>query len=110
MNNATWTLWLIIIAIGLLTLATRLSFILVLERMRVPPLVQRALRFVPIAVLTAIIVPALLLPNNTVAISLHNTRLLAGVLAVGVAYATRNALATIVAGMGALWLLQLVLH
>ena len=99
-------LWLIIIAAGVLTYGIRLSFILALERMKMPPTIHRALRFVPIAVLTAIIVPALLLQNNTLAISSHNTRLLAGALAVVVAWITRNALLTIVVGMGALWLLQ----
>jgi branched-subunit amino acid transport protein len=104
------TLWLIIIAIGVLTFATRLSLILAWERITVPPRVQRALRFVPVAVLSAIILPALLLQNNTPALTLHNTRLLAGALAVVVAWTTRNALLTIVAGMGALWLLQFVLR
>jgi branched-subunit amino acid transport protein len=61
-------------------------------------------------VLSAIILPGLLLQNNTPALTLHNTRLLAGALAVVVAWTTRNALLTIVAGMGALWLLQFVLR
>lgn len=104
------TLWLIIIVIGVLTFATRLSLILAWERITVSPRVRRALRFVPVAVLSAIILPALLLQNNTPALTLHNTRLLAGALAVVVAWTTRNALLTIVAGMGALWLLQFVLR
>ena len=100
------TLWLIIIIIGLLTYAIRLSFILFFSKMDIPSLLQRAFRFVPVAVLSAIIVPALLLPKGTLALSFGNARLLAGILAVVVAWRTKNVLITLVVGMGALYLLQ----
>jgi len=100
------TLWLTIIIIGLLTYAIRLSFILFFSKMDIPSLLQRAFRFVPVAVLSAIIVPALLLPKGVLALSLSNARLLAGMLAVVVAWRTRNVLITLVVGMGALYLLQ----
>lgn len=103
-------LWAAIVAIGGLTFATRLSFIVALRNADVPLPVRRALRLVPIAVLCAIIVPALVLPNGVPALNYHNTRLLAGALAVVVAWVTRNALVTIALGMGALWLLQWVVH
>lgn len=104
------TLWLAIAAIGALTYATRLSFILALGRREVARPVARALRLVPIAVLSALILPTLLLPNGAPALTLQNTRLLAGALAVVVAWVTRNALLTIAVGMGALWLLQWLLR
>lgn len=104
------SVWVIIVAIGLLTFASRLAPILSLERVTIPDGIQRALRFVPIAVLSAIIVPALVLRDGTLALTPHNARLMAGALAVLVAWATRNALATIAVGMGALWLLQWVLR
>ncbi len=100
------TLWLTLIIVGVLTYATRLSFILFFSRMDVPTLLQRAFRFVPIAVLSAIIFPALFLPQGTLAFSISNTRLLAGVLALVVAWRTKNVLLTLVIGMGALYLLQ----
>ncbi|HLF02426.1 MAG TPA: AzlD domain-containing protein [Anaerolineales bacterium] len=100
------TLWLTIIAAGLLTFAIRLSFIVVFGQRPIPGMVRRALRFVPAAVLTAIIFPELLMPGKQFDLSLGNARLLAGLLAAVVAWRTRNVLLTIVAGMGALWVLQ----
>ncbi|MCI0394591.1 MAG: AzlD domain-containing protein [Chloroflexi bacterium] len=99
------TLWLTLLAIGLCTYAIRLSFILLFGRLEVPPLVQRALRFVPPAVLAAIIFPDVLMPNGVLDFSPGNPRLVAGALAVIVAWRTRNALLTIAVGMAALLLL-----
>jgi len=103
-------LWLIIICIGVMTLAIRLSFILLLERLAVPDVVQRALRFVPAAVLSAIIVPDLVMQQGTLNVAATNPRLLAGLLAAAIAWRTQNVLLTIAVGMGALWGLQAVLY
>lgn len=100
------TLWLILLAGGALTYATRLSFILLFERMGVPAGVRRALRFVPPAVLSAIIFPELLLANGGLELSTGNLRLLAGILAALAAWRTRNVLLTIAIGMAGLLLLQ----
>jgi branched-subunit amino acid transport protein len=100
----SWLPWLALA--GLLTFATRLSFIALLGRFEPPPLVFRALRLVPPAVLSAILVPELVLRQGAADLSFSNLRLLAGLVAVGVALWTRNVLATVVAGMVVLWLLQ----
>ena len=102
------TLWLIIIGMGIVTYAIRLSLIVLLGRVEVPPLVQQALRFVPPAVLSAIVFPELLQPGGTLDISFGNARLFAGVLAALVAWRTKNMLLTIGVGMAALWILQTV--
>ncbi len=62
----------------------------------------------PPAVLSAIIFPELLRPGGTFDLSFGNVRLLAGVLAAGVAWRTKNVLLTIGVGMVALWVLQVV--
>ena len=103
------TLLLTFIIIGLLTYTIRLSFILFFSRMDIPSLLQRAFRFVPVAVLSAIIVPALFLPKGVLALSLTNARLLAGIIAIGVAGKTKNVLVTLVVGMGTLYVLQFVM-
>ncbi len=102
-------LWLTIIAMGLVTFAIRLSLIALLGRFEVPPLISQALRFVPPAVLSAIVLPELLQPGGQLNLSLGNARLLAGLMAVLVAWRTRNVLLTVGAGMLALWLLQSLL-
>jgi len=100
--------WLLLIGMGLVTYAIRLSLIVLIGRVDVPPIIQRALRFVPPAVLSAIIFPELLRPGGTLDLSFGNVRLLAGVLAAGVAWRTKNVLLTIAVGMAALWVLQVV--
>jgi branched chain amino acid efflux pump len=102
--------WLLILAVaGAVTFATRLSFIALLGRVEMPRVVGRALRFVPPAVLSAIIVPELLVRDGVPALSMQNARLLAGVVAATIAWKTRNVLLTIASGMASLWILQAVL-
>jgi branched-subunit amino acid transport protein len=98
--------WAVMILGGLLTYGIRLSFIFLLGKLAVPEAGKRALRFVPPAVLSAIIAPALLLPDGRLDLTPGNFRLLAGVVAILVAWRTKSALLTIVAGMGALLLLS----
>ena len=100
------SLWLVMIAAGLLTFLTRLSFISLFSDREMPPPLQRALGYVPPAVLTAIIFPELLLKNGELTIGPDNLRLLAGLVAILVAWKTRRIMPTIVAGMVLLWLLQ----
>jgi branched-subunit amino acid transport protein len=100
--------WLTMLLAGILTYAIRLSFILLLGRMEIPPLLRRALRFVPPAVLTAIVFPELLIRDGSLALSPGNPRLLAGILAVAVAWRTKNIVLTIVVGMAALYLFQML--
>ena len=100
-------IWLVLIAGGLITFGMRLSFIYLLGRVAVPAGVQRALRFVPAAVLSALVAPELLMPDGSFDIGLGNHRWLAGLVAILVAWRTRNTLLTILAGMLALLLLEL---
>lgn len=100
------TLWLMLLVIGAITYAIRLSCIGLLGQREMPALLLKTLRFVPIAVLPAIILPQLFLRNNTLVLSLQNPRWIAGMLAGVVAWRTRNVLLTIAVGMVALWVLQ----
>jgi len=100
------TVWLTMLAVGLLTFGTRLSFIYLFGRQQIPTRVKRGLRFVPPAVLTALIFPELFLPGGTLDVSLGNERLIAGIIAALVAWRSRSTVATIIAGMAALLLLQ----
>jgi branched-subunit amino acid transport protein len=102
-------LWLVMLLGGLLTYATRLSFILLMEKLRVPGWLRRSLTYVPPAVLTAIIFPEIFVQQGEINISLLNPRLIAGFLAVMVAWRTRNALLTVTAGMLCLWIVQAIL-
>lgn len=97
-------IWLILIVAGLLTFLTRLSFIALLGKWSPPAWLSRALRFVPPAVLTAIILPEILIRNNQ--FEPVNSRLLAGIIAAAVGLRTRSTLLTILVGMASLLLLK----
>ena len=102
-------IWFVMLLGGLLTFGMRLSFIYLFGRVHVPDGVRRALRFVPPAVLSALVLPELVMPSGQLDMSLGNHRWLAGLIAILVAWRTRSVLLTILAGMAALLLLQLLL-
>jgi branched-subunit amino acid transport protein len=95
-----------IVVAGVLTFLTRLSFIGFLADREAPALVARALHFVPPAVLTAIVFPELLIHDGGINASPGNLRLLAGMIAIAVAWRYKRILLTIVVGMATLWALQ----
>lgn len=101
-------IWLVMLLGGLLTFGMRLSFIYLLGRFEVPEAMRRALRFVPPAVLSAIVLPELLMPSGQLDLSFFNDRLLAGITAILVAWKTKNTLLTILVGMAVLLVLQVV--
>lgn len=101
-------IWLVMVLGGLVTFGMRFSLIYLLAEggFQVPETMRRALHYVPPAVLSAIIFPELFLRNGSIDLSMENTRLLAGLAAVLVAWFSRNTLVTIIAGMAVLFLLQ----
>ncbi len=101
------TLWLTMLAAGAITFAIRLSFIGAAGRFDAPDWFIRLLRFVPVAALSALVWPDLLVGDNGVLLT--QPRLYAGLAAALIAWATRNVMLTIAGGMLALWLLQWLL-
>ena len=99
-------LWGLLILGGLATYLMRLSFIALFGRFAIPLWLQRSLRYVPPAVLSAIVFPELMVRQGRIDLSVGNNRLLAGMVAALVAWRTRNALLTILAGMIMLYVLQ----
>ncbi len=104
-------IWLVMIVGGLITFGMRFSLIYLFGRLEIPETMRKALHYVPPAVLSAIVFPELIYPSpsNQLDISLGNTRLLAGVIAILVAWYTKNTLITILAGMIALFALQVLI-
>lgn len=100
---------LLVLGMTLATMATRIPVLMWLTRGELPPGVARALRYVPPAVLSAIIFPYVLLPGNHLDLSLGNAPLLASVFATLVAWRTRNLLLTIVLGMAFLLIARALL-
>ncbi|MDO9126120.1 MAG: AzlD domain-containing protein [Parvibaculum sp.] len=104
------TVWLAIVAIGIGTFALRACFIELGGRFTLPAPVTQALRFLPAAVLSAIIVPAVLRGEaGSLYFGIDNPRLIASVVAPLIAWKTKSVLATLAGGMGTLWILQAAL-
>ena len=103
------TFWLTLAGMALVTYALRASFLVLPPGVETPAFLRRALRYVPAAVLTAIWAPELLLAGGEFAISPGNERLLAGAVAIAVAWRWRLTFVTILAGLAALHLFNWIL-
>lgn len=87
--------WWLILGMAGITFVLRYS-LFAWPNLRFPPVVRQGLHYVPTAVLTAIVVPGLLLPDGQHwALALDNAYLLAGLAAILIAALTRHLLATI---------------
>lgn len=102
-------LWGLFLVIGMGTFALRLSFVELYGNLRVPPLVSRALAYVPASVLAALVLPAVIYPEGHGDFVLANPQIPAAILAGLVAWKTRNTLLTLAVGMAALWGLKMVM-
>lgn len=95
---------LLIAGMALVTFGVRYPVLALVGKIQLPPTILRALKYVPPAVLAAIILPEVLFnADKQIDISLTNSYLIAAVVAVLVAWRTKNLLLTIVLGMLALW-------
>ncbi len=96
----TLTELLLVAGMTLVTFAARYPVLALVGRLELPDRVIRALRYVPPAVLTAIIVPEMLLRDGDLALAADNAYLVGGIVAALVSWRTKNLLLTIILGMG----------
>lgn len=101
--------FLLIAGMALVTFGVRYPVLALVGRLQLPEMVLKALRYVPSAVLTAIIVPMITLKDGVFDLRLGNSYLVAGIIAALIAWRTKNLLLTIVLGMAALWGYRLLL-
>ena len=100
-------IWLVMILGGIFTFGTRFVMLSGWVAHGLPKWLVDALVFVPIAVLTAILVPAVLIdPATQHIVVIGNARVVAAVVATIIALLTRNVIATISSGLATLWLVQ----
>jgi branched-subunit amino acid transport protein len=108
MIDPGWKLWAVIVLVGAANYLSRLSFIELLSRRSVPPLVATALRYVAVAMLTALVLPMVLTTPAGLALD-GNPRVPAAIVAGAVAFFTRSMPWTLAAGMAVMWGWQAVL-
>ncbi|MNC64328.1 Branched-chain amino acid transport protein (AzlD) [compost metagenome] len=98
--------WWLILGMTAITFVLRYS-LFAFPHLRFPPVVRQGLHYVPTSVLTAIVVPGMLLPDGEHwALSLDNAYLLAGLATIAIAAVTRHLLATIGGGLLVFFLLR----
>jgi branched-subunit amino acid transport protein len=101
-------IWFTIFGMAFVTFLTRVVPMLAM-RGEIAPWIRRWLSFVPVAVFTALALPPLLVLRTEVGAQLSfGTPLLAGLVGAIVAWYTRSALATMLAGLAVYWLLRMV--
>jgi branched-subunit amino acid transport protein len=103
---STTVLLLTMAACGLVTFLIRLSFIAFGHHLPDDPRISAVLRFVPPPILGALIAPEIFMVGSNLSIARDNPRLWAALVALLIARLTRSVLATIAAGMAALWVVQ----
>jgi branched-subunit amino acid transport protein len=98
---------LIILGMAVITLLIRTTVFIVGERLVFSPLVRTALGFVPVTVLTAIIVPMAVSPHGGGAeLTWRNPQLVGALAAIVVSALTRRPLLTIAVGLATFFLWQ----
>lgn len=89
----------LILGMMVVTVVVRYPVLALVGRFDLPGPLFRALKFVPVAVLTAISVPEIPTPGGYFSLSYTNAHLVAGIVAIVAAWRTRILLVTIVLGM-----------
>ena len=90
----------------LVTFLVRYPLLAMSGRLTLPPKLLQALNYVPPAVLTAIVVPAVLVEGNSLWLGWTNPRLIGALAALSVGLWKKNLLLTILVGMGVFLLWQ----
>ncbi len=99
--------YLLIGGMAAITFLVRYAMFATAGRVEIPDFVTRALRYVPPAVLSAIILPAVLLPGGKeLDLSLGSPQLVGALVSLLVGRLSGNILAVIVSGMGTFWIWQ----
>ncbi|MGF1763184.1 AzlD domain-containing protein [Aliivibrio kagoshimensis] len=101
--------WLLIGGMFLATFSIRFVMFALAGKFKFPMWMERSLRFVPPTVLTAIIVPMVVMPQGEVDVSVTNPYLLSAIAAFLIALLTKNLLKTISLGMIFFFVLKWIL-
>lgn len=103
MDYSKTEIWLIIVVLGIGTFFLRYSFLGLIGNRALPEWALRYLRYTPVAVLPGLVAPLVLWPSATQG-EIDPARLIAAGATVLVGIVTRNTLAAILGGLGALYL------
>jgi branched-subunit amino acid transport protein len=96
----------VIVAMGVVTYATRVGFFGFAQRFRLNPLLRRLLEYVPLSILAALIFPAVLAPSGRLASPVTNMYVWAAVITSAVLLISRRPWAAIILGVAVMVLFR----
>lgn len=91
--------WLLIALMALVTFGIRYALFASANTIQLPDKIQQALKYSAPCVLTAIWLPAVMMPNGAIDISFQNAYLVGALIALAIAVWRKNTLLTIVVSM-----------
>lgn len=103
-----WYSLAVIVSLTVVSFISRSVYLLLGDRLPLPDSVRLALRYAPVAALTAIIIPEIFPWSAQAAPTVHVSKLIAAVVAVGVYFATRNTIFLMLSGIATYALSQLI--
>jgi branched-subunit amino acid transport protein len=103
----TW----MIVGMSLITVFVKAAIFVLGDRLVLRPMVKQALAFVPVTVLTAIVVPMVLAPHGKgLELSWHNPQLFGALAAIAISVFTGRQLLTIIVGLAVFFAWQFALR
>ena len=103
-----WTL-LVIVGLAIVTVGWRSFFLISSKPWQLPHWAQRGLQYAPIAALSAVVVPEIVMSQGQLIDTWQDARLFAAAAGLAIYYAKRNVLMTILGGMAVYLPLHLAL-
>ncbi len=103
----TWEAVLTICGLAVITLVTRAFFLIPQRQVPLPGWLQKGLRYAPLAALTAVVVPEVVMSHGHLITTWQDARLYAVAVATAYFYWRRGILGTIVAGTATMLALRL---
>jgi branched-subunit amino acid transport protein len=103
-----WTL-LVIVGLAIVTVVSRSFFLISSKPWQLPHWAQRGLQYAPIAALSAVVVPEIVMSQGQFIDTWQDARLFAAAAGLAIYYAKRNVLMTILGGMAVYLPLHLAL-
>ncbi|MCG0276657.1 MAG: AzlD domain-containing protein [Thermosediminibacteraceae bacterium] len=90
---------LLLLGMAFVTYLPRLIPVMILSKRNIPEVLVKFLKFIPVSVLSALLLPNILMVDNKINLSSSNTLLVTSILTFPLAYKTRNMFLTVIAGM-----------
>jgi branched-subunit amino acid transport protein len=84
---------------GLATYFTRVSFLVFFKKVKMPDIIYRSLKYIPVSILATLIFPGIFIPNDKLDIAITNPYIIAGVVTVGTVLISKNSILSIVLGI-----------